>query len=608
MKNLKIYIVGILGLGLGFLVAYFLLSSQTSSHSTPTESTSSHNHDESQGNAIENQIWTCSMHPQIRQNEPGDCPICGMDLIPASLAQSENSLGFQMSEEAIKLAQVQTTTLAPSTPDHSLTLTLTGKIQTDETQSASLVSHIPGRIEKLYVSYTGEKISKGQKIARIYSPELITAQKELLEAHKMKDLSPGLLEAAKNKLKYWKISTESIEQIIQSGVIQENFDLFAEHSGVVQRKRVSVGDYLTTGAVLFDIDNLNRLWALFDVYEHELPNIKLGQSVEFKTPAVKNKTFKAKITFINPVINPQTRVATIRAEVNNHSGLLKPEMFITGSLDLYKNSKNLIVPKSAILWTGRRSVVYVQLPNTAVPSFEYREVELGESIASGYYVLSGLSEGEKVVTHGSFVIDAAAQLNNQASMMNKHLLKEQNNSKEILPDYTSSTPIAFKRQLEKVAEAYLKVSDALVNGHTEQSNIAAQALLQNLSKIDETVLPEKALTFWSETLKELEMRGKEIIAASSLSDQRTQFQHLSDALIQSLQVFGISAGQYFVQYCPMVNQNQGAYWLSAQEEILNPYFGEAMLTCGTNEAMIDPHSVSRSDSEQGHSSTSIHQH
>jgi len=413
MKNKNIIISTAIALVIGFTSAWLIKSSDSSNRNASETQTSSE---------TENDIWTCSMHPQIRQNEPGQCPICGMDLIPLDDSNTGEIGRFEMTPDAVKLANIQTTVIGGANSQATNTINLNGKIQADETQSASIVAHIPGRIEQLYISYTGERVVKGQKIASIYSPDLITAQKELLEVQKIADVSPSLLEASKNKLKFWKISDSSIDEILQSGKIQENFIIYADYSGIVTSKNVSVGDYIKTGTVLFNIQNLQKLWVLFDVYENELANIKVGNKIEFSTTALPGKLFTAKINFVDPVINPSTRTASIRAEVNNKSQKLKPEMFVLGKISTptIQNSQ-VAVPKSAVLWTGTRSVVYIKTPDTEIPSFEYREITLGNSLGASYEVLNGLNTGDEVVTNGAFVIDASAQLNNQTSMMNRQV-------------------------------------------------------------------------------------------------------------------------------------------------------------------------------------------
>lgn len=599
MKKYKIYIVAILALAIGLLIGWLLFKNGTQ----PVQE-----HSEPSSNQTESEIWTCSMHPQIRQNEPGDCPICGMDLIPASQGSSDNEIGFQMTADAIKLANIQTTIIGNADAYEGATLKLNGKIQANETKSASLVTHIPGRIEKLYVSYTGEQVNKGQKIATIYSPELITAQKELLEAKKIQDISPGLLTAAKNKLKYWKIGEQVIQDILTSGTIRENFNIYADHSGVVNQKRVSVGDYRSTGEVLFDVQNLYSLWALFDVYENDLSQVKIGRNIYFTTPSALNKRFKAKITFVNPVIDPNTRAATIRAEVSNTTGKLKPEMFITGELQTSKKSDNLTVPKSAVLWTGQRSVVYVKIPDTDIPSFEYREIEIADATASGYAVVSGLAYGEEVVTNGAFVIDASAQLNNQVSMMNKNVMAKNAVHSNHLPDYTNTTPQIFKEQLTAIASTYLLLKDALVASDQQKAAENVNDILDNTEKVDMSLVKDKAHIYWMEQLKAIQAHGKKIGASEDIEEQRKQFDFLSQALIKSLKVFGVEGDTFYVQHCPMANDNDGAAWLSNHEKILNPYFGEKMLTCGTVQDTIDINFKNPPMQEQSNVQVNLHNH
>lgn len=528
----------------------------------------------------EPQIWTCSMDPQIRQNEAGDCAICGMDLIILDgAASSSESFGFQMTEEAISLSNIHTVVIGDKQKNKFLPIKLNGKIQSDETNTASLVSHIPGRIEKLYIRFTGEQVKEGQRIASIYSPELITAQKELIEAKKIMDINPGLYEAAKNKLKYWKINSETIENISKSEKLREEFDIYADYSGIVSKRKVSVGDHLTMGKVLFDVQNLNSVWALFEVYEDDLQKVKVGDQVSFTTPSIPNKTFKATLTFIDPVINPQTRVASVRAEVNNSNNELKPEMFLTAFIKTKSSKSNtLSVPKTAVLWTGQRSVVYVKVPNMDIPSFEYREIELGQSTDGGYQVLSGLKDGEEVVTNGAFVIDASSQLNNQTSMMNKKIASAE--KEEILSDYTSDTPKSFKEQLSQLTNAYLKLKNALVETDSKNANSSIATVLNSLKKINSDLLNEEAYDFWQEQLHIMESHANEMKTSKDVEEQRNQFYHFSNALIKSVKSLGVWGSTFYVQYCPMANQDKGAYWLSAEHYIKNPYFGDKMLKCG----------------------------
>lgn len=526
-------------------------------------------------------IWTCSMHPQIRQPEPGDCPICGMDLIPLEESSSNDPLVLEMTREAVKLASIQTTTIGQAKAGTGNALRLSGKIQPDERLASSQVAHVPGRIEKLYVSFTGEPVQKGQKIALLYAPELITAQRELLEAAKLQSVNPGLLEAAKNKLRYWKISDEVIDDVLKNGGIKETFPVYADESGTVTKKRVAVGDYVGQGEALFDLISLRKVWALFDAYEEDLRKVSVGDKITFTTPSLPEQTFKSTITFIDPIINPSTRVASLRAEVNNSRGLLKPEMLVYGAV---KNTtgatSSLTVPKTAVMWTGKRSVVYVKVPDMNVPSFQYREIELGEASGNSYTVSSGLEASEEVVTNGAFSIDAAAQLNNQSSMMNRKVTIKGEKKKPTTPDYTADTPDDFKSQLEGLTQSYLAMKDALVATDATLAAQKSEAVLEQLSKIDMGLLEGESHMFWMKELEAMRAHAKKISEAKDVEIQREQFDFLSQALINTLTAFGVSRDTFYIQHCPMANENNGADWISDEKKIRNPYFGDKMLTCG----------------------------
>jgi Cu(I)/Ag(I) efflux system membrane fusion protein len=578
----KKWLFGIGGILLGALLSVAIMSFRT------TASTPVHDQGDSMASSSTEAIWTCSMHPQIRQNEPGDCPICGMDLIQLEENSSNDPLVLQMTEEAARLSDIQTTIVGASGSAGSKTLRLSGTVQADERLASSQVAHVPGRIEKLYVTFTGEQVSKGQKLADLYVPELITAQRELLEARKLADVSPGLLTAARNKLRYWKIPEATITRIEEEGTIQETFTVFADESGIVTNKMVAVGDYVRQGEPLFALVNLSKVWVLFEAYEDDLAHLKLGDRIEFTTPAVPNRTFNARITFIDPVINARTRTASLRTEVDNQQRLLKPEMLVYGDLlQTAGTSATLMIPKSAILWTGPRSVVYVKIPDATVPSFQFREVEIGEAVGSFYQVTSGLASGEEVVTYGSFAIDAAAQLNNQASMMNREVaLKKTASAGVALPDYQALAPAAFKKQLGDAVNTYLLVKDALVASDVAAAEAAAQKMRQALSKVDMALLKGDAHLYWMEQLKALQAHSEKISTTTDLEAQRRQFDFLSQALIQSVKVFGTHTDTLYVQHCPMAFDDNGADWLSAEDKVLNPYFGEAMLRCGITEETI----------------------
>jgi membrane fusion protein, copper/silver efflux system len=364
-------------------------------------------------------VWTCAMHPQIRMDKPGKCPICAMDLIP--LTQSDapvDAEAIHLTKEAAQLANVLTSVVTKQKPIKEIRLY--GKVQADERLLQSQVAHFPGRIEKLLVNFTGEGVRKGQALVEIYSPELVTAQQELLETVKNKLQQPEIYEAAKEKLRQWMLTEPQISDIENSGNVQNNFEVVSNTTGVVTARRVNNGDHIAQGTVLYDIADLSRVWIMFDAYESDLPFLNEGNKISFSVQAMPGINFTGNIIFIDPVIDQVTRVSKVRVEINNQSGKLKPEMFATGivNADLSQYRNNFIIPRSAVLWTGKRSIVYVKLPGTSDPVFKIREIGLGPMLGYSYVVTDGLSEGEEIVTQGTFNVDAAAQLEGKPSMMN----------------------------------------------------------------------------------------------------------------------------------------------------------------------------------------------
>ncbi|GHT04017.1 hypothetical protein FACS189423_06070 [Bacteroidia bacterium] len=362
------------------------------------------------------------MHPQIRQDHPGKCPICGMDLIPLKTADAigevVDSDALMLSKEAAALANIQTTVVSRSNPVKEIHLY--GTIQPDERLLRSLVSHVSGRIEKLSVNFTGETIRKGQVIATVYSPDLLNAQQELLEAAKIQSVQPALLAAAREKLRLWKLTDQQIAAIEQSGTPSPLTDIVAGTSGIVTAKKVEQGDYVNPGSVLFDLADLSSVWAVFDAYEVDLPYLKNGDKVEYTLQAIPGKTVVGKIAFIDPILDRTTRTAKVRVETVNPGLQLKPEMYANAIVQasLKQNAGAIIIPKTAVLWTGKRSIVYVKQADSEMPVFKLREIELGPSLGDAYVVISGISDGEEIVTNGAFSIDASAQLEGKRSMMN----------------------------------------------------------------------------------------------------------------------------------------------------------------------------------------------
>jgi Cu(I)/Ag(I) efflux system membrane fusion protein len=345
-----------------------------------------------------------------------------MDLTPLNSPETGgdafDSGAILLSKEAVALANIQTTRVRRSRPVKEIRLY--GILQANERLSHSLVSHVNGRIEKLYVNFAGENIRQGQVIASLYSPDLLNAQHELQEALRLQSVQPALLEAVREKLRRWKLTGAQIAAMERQENGSPLVDITAGAGGTVVAKKVAQGDYVATGSILFDLADFSSVWALFDAYEADLPSLKTGQTVAYTLPALPGKTFSGKITFIDPVLDKTTRTAKVRVETINPEGQLKPGMYANAVVRAAPehDAEAVVIPKSAILWTGKRSIVYVRQPESGLPSFKLREIELGPSLGDAYVVVAGIAEGDEIVTNGVFSIDASAQLEGKQSMMN----------------------------------------------------------------------------------------------------------------------------------------------------------------------------------------------
>lgn len=590
MKNNKTVIyIGLLAVGL--LLGWLLFGSSSNEE---TE----HNHNEV---VDASQMWTCSMHPQIMQPEPGDCPICGMDLIPAEAgADGLTADQFKLTANAMALANIQTTVVGNGSVENGI-IKLSGKIAENEEVNAVQVSYFSGRIERLNINFTGEEVRKGQLLATVYSPELYAAQQELITAASLKESQPALYMAVRNKLKLWKLSETQINQIESTGKVKENFPVYATVTGTVTEKLVEQGDYVKQGQPLLKIANLNTVWANFDVYENQIELFKKGQEVDIITNAYPNKQFKGKVDFIDPILNTKTRTVDLRVVLNNKEAIFKPGMFVTANIERVSRSNDevLTIPASAVLWTGERSVVYLKTnPDQTV--FEMREVVLGNQIGNEYEVLEGLFVGNEIVTNGTFTVDAAAQLQGKKSMMNKqggktmtghegHLGMDNNLKNESDHTYMNErlkVSGKFQEQLKEVYYDYINLKDALVKEDSKGSSKNATTLLSNLGKIDMKLLKDEAHNHWMSLIDEIKSSTTSIAGSQDIKTQRNHFKHLSSHLIKAVQIFGVKEKVY-VEFCPMADNNNGAYWLSKEEQILNPYFGDAMLKCGEVKQTIE---------------------
>jgi len=585
--NKKQIILVVISLVIGFAMGKFIFSGSSNSDKEQHENETIEEH------------WTCSMHPEIDLLEFGACPKCGMDLIPKEVGQDGLSIDeFKMSKNAIALANIQTLVIGKDSNsstniNNERIISLSGKIKVNDKASAIQTAHFGGRLERLKYKSVGEYVSKGSLVAIVYSPELVTAQNEFIEALDIKNEQPELFLAVRNKLKNWKISEKQIQQIENDKKVITNFNMYANVSGYIDEILVEEGNHVKEGSPLFKVSNLATVWAVFDVYEQDIKQFKKGQKLTIKANAYPEKEFKTKIDFINPVLNTKTRTVEVRATLNNTKKLLKPGMLLMSKVLLAKSTNSaskqqvVSIPKTAVMWTGKRSIVYVKTDKSK-PIFELREVKLGNRVGDNYQILEGLENGEEIVVNGTFTVDATAQLQGKRSMMNVEKLevgrpkiKDLQQRSNLIKGINSKFKSDFNNL---ILDYYLKIKNDFVITDYKKVAFNSKGMLKRIKEIHPK--NKESRKVWMLELPKIKTALEKIQSEIDIEKQRTSFIDLSNAMIILANRFGVEQTIY-VQHCPMANDNQGADWLSFEKVIRNPYFGDKMLQCGSVEQTIN---------------------
>lgn len=535
------------------------------------------------------------MHPQIRQSEPGKCPLCAMDLIPAASSNGDDSeFILVMSDEAVRLSQIQTSPVTSGIPEFETVLP--GKVVTDETRIKTVSSAVGGRIVNQYVRFVGASVSKNDPLVQIWSPELVAAQRELLDAVATAERHPELLNSAREKLRFWKLTDAQIAEIESKGVVRREVDILAPFDGIVSEINVRQDAIIQPGQSLYSFDDLSEVWIEFEIFEHDLDLISRGDKVEFTSVASPGAVHKAIISWIDPFMNPETRTTRARISVENKAGKWKPNMLAEGvvkSSGKYSNEV-LMVPSTAVLWSGRRSVVYVKLTNEDAPTFESREVTLGNRSGDFWVVYEGVEKGEHVVTNGAFKIDASFQLRSKFSMMNREpsiavsvgghrhgqsSRSDAERSEVRLPDFRAEVSPEFASAFGDFIRRYLQTKDEFVDSNLDGVQAASIEMQQSLRGLAADLLSGEAGKTWNDVAESMKSSVNKMITASDIGLARDEFRILSETMTDAVVQFG--AGEVvYRQYCPMAFDDEGGFWLSDVPDIRNPYLPETMLMCG----------------------------
>jgi Cu(I)/Ag(I) efflux system membrane fusion protein len=592
------------------------------------------------------QMYTCSMHPQVRLPDADTkCPICFMSLIPVTAddggAGGERRL--VLTDAAIKLARVDTTRVARFFP--TADVRLFGKITYDQTRVARITSYFAGRLDRLFVDYVGVPVREGDHLAEIYSPELLAAFEELrltrlavdqsnTQSELVRSTSRMTVQAARDKLRLLGLTPQQVQAAESGEMTGDRFTVYSPIGGVVTHLAALAGDYVKTGTPIATVADLSRLWLDLEAYESQLPLLRWGQRVTFTVASHPGEVFGGVISFIAPVVDDRTRTAAVRVTIDNSDGRLKPGMFATAEarvqlaaggrvvsnalegkwvgpmhpevvqdgpgtcdvcgMDLVRAEdlgvagdptpyeEPLVVPKTAVLVTGKRAVVYLLVPDTEKPTFEGREIVLGPRAGDLYIVRAGLSEGDEVVTNGVFKIDSAMQIAAKPSMMMPTAGDGDGDGDAGVHD---AVPGHFIAGLDLVYAAYLAAQKALALDDLGGFIVATRDLRRSIDLVDTGGLVGAPLGAWRQAALQLTVDP----TPANIAVARSVFERMSHAAIDLEKQFGHDGAQtWHLAFCPMAFDNAGAVWLQRDDVIHNPYFGASMLRCGTIRAALPP--------------------
>jgi len=356
-------------------------------------------------------FWVDPMHPAYKSDKPGKAPDCGMELVPVYADGAGPATSTVTGYANVKLTSDRQQLIGVQTGMTEMrwlgrSVRTVGRVAVDETRLYKITTKFDGYIEKLYVNVTGQQIRKGQPLFSVYSPDLLATQQEYLLALRVAKQFPALLAAARQRLLLWDVTPVEIRELERTGAARKSVTIYSPASGYVLNKIAVEGARVTPGDPLFEIANLNRVWIQADVYESELQFIRLGAPATTTLSYIPGRTWTGRVTFIAPTVDPMTRTVKVRSEFDNADGALKPDMF--GDVVIQQPARHVVVvPDSAVLQTGTRSVVFLVKGDG---TFEPREVSVGTKSEQFYEVRSGLTAGEKVVTQANFLIDSESRL------------------------------------------------------------------------------------------------------------------------------------------------------------------------------------------------------
>lgn len=593
--------------------------------------------------AAEETVWTCSMHPQIRQDKPGLCPICAMDLIPASTGGGEESAGprqLAMSEAAAALLGVQTARAERRFA--TAEVRMVGLVDYDETRLAHITAWVPGRIERLYADYTGIRVEKGEHLADLFSPELLAAKDELTRARRalanvpagapqvLRDTAAATLEAVRAKLRRWGLTQAQIDRAAEEGMLSDRVTVYAPAGGTVVERNGTEGMYVDMGTRLYTIADLSVVWVMFRAYESDLPWLHYGQEASFTTESAPGEVFEGRIAFIDPVLDSATRTVKVRVNAPNPDGRLKPGMFVRGLVRSQVATRGRVMdPGLAGKWISpmhpeivkdgpgacdvcgmplvraeELGYVSAEAPDTDKPLVIPVSAALVTGRRAVVYVVVPDSErptfeGREIVlgprAGNHYLVESGLEEGEEVvthgSFKIDSELQIRAQPSMMQPEHEAAdarddVPPALRAQLGRYFEVYLAAGRALAADDHKAATARARDAA-DVEPVDPAAVPEAHRAHWEDTVLALRGRLGAVAGADDMDAARSAYARASEILIEAVRAFGLPPGTpAWRVHCPMAFDFEGADWVQDSEEVNNPYFGSEMLRCGTVEEVM----------------------
>lgn len=408
------------------LVSVLLFAAACTEESSHNIQESHEGHDHTQQNVY----YTCSMHPHIKEDKPGKCPICHMNLTKVVVDEGDRSaiehikMSIKPQEHnpanviaKVKLRKAQLKHFKPdffpvTTMKMTKNIRLLGSVMQSEEKESNIPARIGGRVEKVYVKSTGSIVQIGDPVIDLYSPKLITAGEEYLLARQSyatneSKVFKDMLTQSIEKLNLWGIKNFQFEKWYKEAKVPRQITIYSNTTGIVRNRNATVGEYFKEGQNFFELSDLSSVWVEMDVYEHDSSLIRVGQKLDLEFTAIPGETLTGEIDFVSPVLDTQSRTLKVRTTIENTSGKLKPGMIANAVLNIDIDGIPLVVPRTAIIDTGKRKVVWVKVTDK---TFQAKPIHAGYESHGYVEIKHGLEEGEEVVIEGNFLLDAQAQL------------------------------------------------------------------------------------------------------------------------------------------------------------------------------------------------------